>query len=153
MRHAKQKGPSNWSQRPGGLYVCEFPVSVDIRGLRVDDCCSNCWTVSWPFFRARLAPYLSDLYNLASGFSRMPAATYSVSQNQVLSALWVRLYMVSCPVLTDPPPPMVWGGVGTRIRYTHCISTLCRLSTLPQYYKPPPHHGGGGESYTKTLKR
>ena len=47
------------------------------------------------------------------------------------------------------PPPMVWGGgVGTRIRYTHCISTLCRLSTLPQYYKPPPHHRGGGESYT-----
>ena len=45
---------------------------------------------------------------------------------------------------------MVWGGgVGTRIRYTHCISTLCRLSTLPQYYKPPPHHRGG-ESFTTT---
>ena len=39
---------------------------------------------------------------------------------------------------------MVWGGVETPIRYTHCISTLCRLSTLPQYYKPPPHHRGGG---------
>ena len=47
---------------------------------------------------------------------------------------------------------MVWGGgVGTRIRYTHCISTLCRLSTLPQYYKPPPHHRGGwGILYTTT---
>ncbi len=54
--------------------------------------------------------------------------------------------MVSCPVLTVPPPGY-GGGVGTRIRYTHCISTLCRLSTLPQYYKPPPHHRGG-ETYT-----
>ena len=40
-------------------------------------------------------------------------------------------------------PPPWYGGVGTRIRYTHCISTVCRLSTLPQYYKPPPHHRGG----------
>ena len=60
-------------------------------------------------------------------------------------------YMVSCPVLTDPPHGM-GGGVGTRIRYTHCISTLCRLSTLPQYYKPPPHHRGGwGILYTTTI--
>ena len=61
--------------------------------------------------------------------------------------------MVSCPVLTvPPPPPWYWGGgVGTRIRYTHCISTLCRLSTLPQYYKPPPHHRGGGNLYTTTI--
>ena len=55
--------------------------------------------------------------------------------------IYIYIYMVSCPVLTVP------GGVGTRIRYTHCISTLCRLSTLPQYYKPPPHHRGG-ETYT-----
>ena len=61
------------------------------------------------------------------------------------------VYMVSCPVLTDPPPPWYGGGVGTRIRYTHCISTLCRLSTLPQYYKPPPHHRGGGILYTTTI--
>ena len=50
--------------------------------------------------------------------------------------------------VNGPPPHGMGGGVGTRIRYTHCISTLCRLSTLPQYYKPPPHHRGGGESYT-----
>ena len=66
--------------------------------------------------------------------------------------IYIYIYMVSCPVLTDPPP-MVWGGgVGTRIRYTHCISTLCRLSTLPQYYKPPPHHRRGwGILYTTTI--
>ena len=65
----------------------------------------------------------------------------------------LHVYMVSCPVLTDPPPPWYGGGgVGTRIRYTHCISTLCRLSTLPQYYKPPPHHRGGwGILYTTTI--
>ena len=64
----------------------------------------------------------------------------------------IYIYMVSCPVLTDPPPPWYGGGVGTRIRYTHCISTRCRLSTLPQYYKPPPHHRGGwGILYTTTI--
>ena len=65
-----------------------------------------------------------------------------------MTYIYIVIYMVSCPVLTVPPP---WygGGVGTRIRYTHCISTLCRLSTLPlpQYYKPPPQHRGG-ETYT-----
>ena len=79
---------------------------------------------------------------------------YDSIKNKQTSAIYklnVYIYMVSCPVLTDPPP-MVWGGVGTRIRYTRCISTLCRLSTLPQYYKPPPHHRGGwGILYTTTI--
>ena len=53
--------------------------------------------------------------------------------------------------VNGPPPHGMGKGVGTRIRYTHCISTLCRLSTLPQYYKPPPHHRGAGNLYTTTI--
>ena len=69
-----------------------------------------------------------------------------------LSQLIIVLYIYGVVSLLTVPPPMVWGGgVGTRIRYTHCISSLCRLSTLPQYYKPPPHHSRGGNLYTTTI--
>ena len=40
-------------------------------------------------------------------------------------------YGVVSRVNGPPTPPHGMGGVGTRIRYTYYISTLCKLSTLP----------------------
>ena len=67
--------------------------------------------------------------------------------------LYLKIYIYIYGVVSrvnGPPPHDMGGGVGTRIRYTHCISTLCRLSTLPQYYKPPPHHRGGETTIPQT---
>ena len=117
-----------------------------------------------PTFRCP-AKWLMELHT-ASLFLKI-SCTFSVTSKNCFKNSWndnewmndilytilcIYIYMVSCPVLTDPPPHGMGGGVGTRIRYTHCISTLCRLSTLPQYYKPPPHHRGGwGILYTTTI--
>ena len=62
------------------------------------------------------------------------------------------IYMVSCSVLTVPPPPW-YGGVGPPVRYTHCISTLyivCAIYSIYTIYTTRNHlqHSSWGNLYT-----
>ena len=78
--------------------------------------------------------------------------SYHITSDHInIIYVYIYIYIYGVVSRVNGPPPWYGGGVGTRIRYTHCISTLCRLSTLPQYYKPPPHHRGGGNLYTTTI--